>query len=50
MTNEVEEAISTAPSEPALEVEQHHIQAPPWYSDCHIIGHRQLQYVNHNSN
>ena len=38
--NQADEVASTAPAEPAPEAEKHSIYAPPWCSDCHIIGHR----------
>ena len=38
--NQADEAISTAPAEPAPEAEQHSVCASPQCSDCHIIGYR----------
>ena len=48
--NQVEEAISTVPAEPAHEAEKRPVRAPPRCSDCHNIGHRRLQCPNRHSN
>ena len=44
--NQADEAISTALAETAPEAEQRSVRAPPWCSDYHIIGYRQLQCPN----
>ena len=44
--NQAEEAIPAQPAEPAPEAERHPVQAPPKCSDCHMIGHKQLQCPN----
>src|SRR5699024_2432031 len=46
--NRADEAMSTAPAEPAPEAERRSVRAPPRCSDCHIIGHRRLQCPNRN--
>ena len=48
--NQVDEAISTVPAEPACEAEKRPVRAPPRCSDCHNIGHRRLQCPNRHSN
>jgi hypothetical protein len=49
-SNEAVEASTTAPTQPALTENQPSKHAPPWCSDCHIIGHRRLQCPNCMSN
>jgi hypothetical protein len=44
--NQVEEAIQTRPILDTPGTLQAHVQAPPRCSDCHIIGHKQLQCPN----
>jgi hypothetical protein len=44
--NQVEEAIQTGPILDTPGTLQGRVRAPPCCSDCHIIGHKQLQCPN----
>lgn len=44
------EAIPTIPPEQVVDTEQRPQRAPPRCSDCHILGHRQLQCPQRKNN